>query len=49
MLEAEGDPRLDPEARAERAADHTRLLYMAATRVGRRLVIFSEHWDKPRS
>ncbi|MFC7337662.1 UvrD-helicase domain-containing protein [Haloferula chungangensis] len=44
LLEAEGDPRLDPEARAERAADHTRLLYMAATRAGRRLVIFSERW-----
>lgn len=46
LLEAEGDPRLDPEARAERAANHTRLLYMAATRAGRRLVIFSERWDQ---
>jgi len=44
LLEAEGDPRLDPEARSERAAAHTRLLYMAVTRAARRLVIFSRHW-----
>ncbi|MCH7227840.1 hypothetical protein [Haloferula sp. A504] len=44
LLEAEGDPRLDPESRAERAAAHTRLLYMATTRAARRLVIFSRHW-----
>ncbi len=44
LLEAEGDPRLDTEARAERAAAHTRLLYMATTRAARRLVIFSERW-----
>ncbi len=44
LLEAEGNPRLDSEARAERAAAHTRLLYMATTRAARRLVIFSRHW-----
>jgi superfamily I DNA/RNA helicase len=44
LLESEADPRLDPNARAELAADHTRLLYMACTRAARRLVIFSNHW-----
>lgn len=44
LLESEADPRLDPAARAERAADHTRLLYMACTRAARRLVIFSGRW-----
>ncbi|GAA5481299.1 hypothetical protein [Haloferula sargassicola] len=41
LLEKEGDPRLDEAARAELAADHTRLLYMACTRAARRLVVFS--------
>lgn len=44
LLEAEGDPRLESDARAERSAAHTRLLYMAATRAARRLVVFSERW-----
>ncbi len=39
LLESEADPRLDPDARAELAASHTRLLYMACTRAGSRLVI----------
>lgn len=41
LLEAEGDPRLDADARAELAAGHTRLLYMAVTRAARRLVIIT--------
>ena len=41
LLASEADPRLDADARTELAADHTRLLYMAATRAARRLVIFS--------
>lgn len=45
LLEREADPRLDAAARAELAADHTRLLYMACTRAARRLVIFSRHWS----
>lgn len=44
LLESEGDPRLDEAARAELAADHTRLLYMGCTRAARRLVIFSQKW-----
>ncbi len=44
LLQCESDPRLDASARAELAADHTRLLYMACTRAARRLVIFSSHW-----
>jgi hypothetical protein len=44
LLESEADPRLDANARAELAADHTRLLYMACTRAARRLVIFSNRW-----
>lgn len=39
LLAAEGDPRLDPDARAELVADHTRLLYMAVTRAARRLIL----------
>jgi len=46
LLESEADPRLDRDARAELAADHTRLLYMACTRASRRLVIFSNRWPK---
>jgi superfamily I DNA/RNA helicase len=45
LLESEGDPHLDPESRAARAAAHTRLLYMATTRAARRLVIYSEYLD----
>jgi superfamily I DNA/RNA helicase len=41
LLASEADPRLDADARAELVADHTRLLYMAATRAAQRLVIFS--------
>ncbi|MEY3896654.1 MAG: hypothetical protein RLZZ214_2174, partial [Verrucomicrobiota bacterium] len=46
LLEKEADPRLDESARAELAADHTRLLYMACTRAARRLVIFSSRWPQ---
>lgn len=45
LLEREGDPRLDDAARAELAADHTRLLYMGCTRAARRLVVFSQTWE----
>lgn len=44
LLESEADPRHDANARAELAADHTRLLYMACTRAARRLVIFCKRW-----
>lgn len=46
LLEGEADPRLDKNARAELAADNTRLLYMACTRAARRLVIFSSRWPQ---
>lgn len=46
LFEKENDPRLDDAARAELAADHTRLLYMACTRAARRLVIFSQRWPE---
>lgn len=46
LLESEADPRLDENARAELAADHTRLLYMACTRAARRMVIFSSRWPQ---
>jgi hypothetical protein len=46
LFEQEADPRLDESARAELAADHTRLLYMACTRAARRLVIFSSRWPQ---
>lgn len=39
LLAREADPRLDAPARAELAADHTRLLYMAFTRAASRLVV----------
>jgi len=41
LLDAEADPRLDPEARDELAAAHTRLIYMACTRAARRLVVIT--------
>jgi hypothetical protein len=44
LLEREGAPRLDESARAELAADHTRMLYMGCTRAARRLVVFSHNW-----
>lgn len=46
LLDAELDPRLDATARAELAADNTRLLYMACTRAAHRLVIFSHRWPR---
>jgi hypothetical protein len=45
LLEGESDPRLDDNARAELAAENTRLLYMSCTRAARRLVIFSKLMD----
>lgn len=42
LLEAEDDVRLDEQARSELRADHTRLLYMACTRAGQRLVVVSD-------
>lgn len=39
LLQAEHDPRLSPEERAELRSDHTRKLYMGFTRAGRKLVI----------
>lgn len=41
LLAREADPRLDAPARAELAADHTRLLYMAFTRAASRLVVLT--------
>ncbi|MCF7674102.1 MAG: hypothetical protein K9N23_15695 [Akkermansiaceae bacterium] len=41
LLAKEGDPRLDADARAELAADHTHLIYMAATRAARQLVVLT--------
>lgn len=46
LLEREEDVRLDAAARAELCADHTRLLYMACTRAGQRLVVVSERWSR---
>lgn len=43
LLEADDDPRLTPDERAERLRDHTRQLYMAFTRAGQRLVIICQH------
>lgn len=46
LIGKEQDPRLDVSARAEMAADHTRLLYMACTRAASRLIILSKHWPQ---
>lgn len=48
ILDREGDPRLSAEERQERQASNSSLLYMAFTRAGQKLVIFSTSPERVR-